>query len=66
METVNGDDLKPISELHVPLVPDTAPIQHDWRKAAHRLVMNMIQKIDKRRVFNQPVDFANLGCWDYP
>jgi len=61
----DGEDLHPLSELGVPEVPESAPIQYQWEKAAVRM-LTTLQRDQRALIFANPVDYVALGIPDYP
>ena len=59
-----GEDIYPISNLHVPEVPESAPIFDQWEKAAQRLLLTL-QRNPKAYIFSEPVDVEALKIPDY-
>ena len=60
-----GKPVKPLSELQVPAVPESAPIYDQWEKAAQRMLITL-GRIQKAYIFANPVNFVELKIPDYP
>jgi hypothetical protein len=60
----DGEDVAPISGLHVPQVNEGAPIFDHWEKAAHRMMMTL-QRNSSAWIFAEPVNVSLLGIEDY-
>ena len=61
----DGEEMKSISELEVPEVPDSAPICDHWEKAAFRMLQTLSRN-QKAQIFANPVDWKELRIPDYP
>ena len=62
----NDEDVTPLADLAVPEVPESAPIQDQWEKAASRLLTMLQKDPNKTHIFANPVDYVSLGIPDYP
>jgi len=54
----------PIDSLHVPEIPESAPIFDQWEKAAQRLIATL-QRNPKSYIFAEPVNVEALHIPDY-
>lgn len=59
------DEVRSLSELNVPEVPESAPIYDQWEKAAHRLLYTLLRN-QKAYIFAHPVNYIELRIPDYP
>jgi len=53
-----------VEELHLPEVPESAPIYDQWERAAHRM-MTQLWKHKHAWIFHEPVNPEKLNIPDY-